>query len=320
MAVLAFGVLGCSTHPLPQDVSGVSTVDIVKKIRCEAKDGLQAALAKAASQSAASKRHVEQIVSVSTIGFEFNFVMTEDNAAHLSTLSFERASATAGDGFKLIVVGDIAADPKAKDSPLSRTNTRTFRVVDKLDDLRKAHCGRVKGTLPNLIYPITGSTGMAEVVRTYIELETFTNLDTVTGTTATAPRKNEIVTFSDKLDFTTTFDAGASLDLKFDTAVGSLRLTRATISGSAYRQDVHSVTVALARDKDAHPDLVIPLVRSGRRVGSLPVEQIRDKYVRENLAQRDAPAHNRVLLELERRRIVDEDRAVAERVLGVPVP
>ena len=160
---------------------------------------------------------------------------------------------------------------------------------------------------------------MDEVVRTYIELETFTNLDTLVGS-GTAPRKNDIVAFSDKLDFTTTFDAGASVNLKFDTAVGSLRLTKASLAGSVLRKDLHSVTVALARDKDAKPDLVLPLVRSGRQVGTVPIAQIRDKFVRESMAKRDAPARNRVLLELERRRLVDEDRAVAARVLGVSVP
>jgi hypothetical protein len=194
-----------------------------------------------------------------------------------------------------------------------------------LEDLRKARCGRVEESRANLIYPITGSTGMAEVVRTYVELEAFSDL-----TNNPAPGKKEIVVFSDKLGFTTTFDASESVQLEFKTAVGSLRLTTASLSGSAYRQDMHTVTVALARDKDADPDLVKSerdLVRTGRRlmvpmVGARPVpfEEIRDKDVRDGLARRGAVARNRVLLELERRRLVDEDRAVVARVLGQPLP
>jgi hypothetical protein len=329
MVGAALGMLGCSTHPLPQDVSGVPTADIVKKIRCEAKDGLEEALAKAASLGEASRKHAERIVSVSTIGFEFKFVMSEDNSAVVSELTFERPSA-GGDLFKLTLVGSIAADPAVSDktNKLSRTNIRTFRVIDKLEDLHKAHCGRVKGTEPNPIYPITGSTGMAEVVRTYIELEIFTNLTNAPPPTG----KKEIITFSDKLDFTTTFSAGASVDFKFSTTVGTLRLTKASASGSAYRQDYHSVTVALARDFAVNPDvapegpggaarqMVVPMGSINRQVGFLPVEAIRDKDVREGLAKRGSLARNRVLLELDRRRRVDEDRNVAQRVLGQPVP
>ena len=38
-AALAAGLAGCSMHPLPDDVSRVSTVDIVERIRCEAQEG-----------------------------------------------------------------------------------------------------------------------------------------------------------------------------------------------------------------------------------------------------------------------------------------
>jgi len=36
--VLPFIVSGCSIHPLPEDVTGVSTYHIVRQIRCEARD------------------------------------------------------------------------------------------------------------------------------------------------------------------------------------------------------------------------------------------------------------------------------------------
>src|SRR6476620_1817296 len=114
LAIVACGLLGCSIHPLPQDVSSVSTVDIVKKIRCEAKEGFEAALEKAASQGALSTKHVEKIASVTTIGFDFRFVMAEDNKAAVTDLTFERPSSTPGDGLKLTLLarlnGDLAKD------------------------------------------------------------------------------------------------------------------------------------------------------------------------------------------------------------------
>jgi hypothetical protein len=110
--------------------------------------------------------------------------------------------------------------------------------------------------------------------------------------------------------------------------VGTLKLTQALLSASALRKDVHRVTVALAREDD--PDVVQLSAHKGgrsvrtftptREVRVLPVEQIRDRHVRERLVQRAAAPRDRVLLELERRRLIKEDRDVVARVLGQPVP
>ena len=239
IAVLASGALGCSTHPLPQDISYARTVDVVRKVRCEAKDGLEVALKKAALESARSKREMEKIISTGTIGFEFKLIMAEDNKAAVSKLTFQRDSATPGDGFKLELVAD-ASDGLGTESSRMRKNTRIFRVFDRLEKMQEARCGRVRETGPNLIHPITGSTGMAEVVRTYLELEVLTQLAPLS--------ENETVIFSDKLDFTTTLEAGASANWEFSSKMGVLRLTNASLAGSALRKDFHSVTVALASD------------------------------------------------------------------------
>jgi hypothetical protein len=314
------GLLGCSTHPLPQDVARVSVVDIVRRIRCEAKEGLEDALRRAAAQGAKRRAHVERIRDLSKIGYEFNFVMSENNNAGASGLTFERAASHPGDGFKLVLVADLNSD----NSENARQNTRTFSVVDDLKELQKARCGRVETTRRNPVYPITGSIGISEIVRTYIELETMTEL-----TTVNAEKGQEMIAFSDRLEFTTTFDAAASAELQFETAVGSWRLTNASLSGSAFRQDVHKVTVSLARDGGAEPDLP-EIARFGRSVrrspakpGQLPnfpIQAIRDKGLQTFLAQRASVARNRILFELERRRHTDENKDVAERVLGVPVP
>ena len=100
-AVVGLGLFGCSTHPLPQDVARVSTVDIVRRIRCEAKEGLEEALQRAAEHGALRKAHVEKIVKLTTIGYEFTFMMSEDNRVAATELSFEKAASNPGDGFKL---------------------------------------------------------------------------------------------------------------------------------------------------------------------------------------------------------------------------
>src|SRR3972149_11826331 len=92
VAVMGAGLLGCSTHPLPQDVARVSVVDIVRRIRCEAKEGLEDALQRAAAQGASRRAHVERIRDLSKIGYEFRFEISEDNKAGASGLTFERAA------------------------------------------------------------------------------------------------------------------------------------------------------------------------------------------------------------------------------------
>jgi hypothetical protein len=316
VAVAAGGLAGCSVHPLPQDISNASTVDIVRRVRCEAQEGLKEALQKAASRGAKEKKHVQKIVEGTTIGFEFKFVMSEANTAGVDEIKFK------GEDFELIL--NAALNDGHKTDPVdnaTRSNTRVFRVLDDLRDLAETRCGRrVRAAQPNLPYPVTGSTGMAEVVRTYIELEILTDL------AATGSNK-ETVTFSDNLQFTTTLDTGAFLDLSLKTAVGSLRLTKA--SATAARKDTHSVRVVLARDGE-HVDVDLPedarktvagrMAQARGKIDRATIKAVRGKGLQEHLAQRREQSRNRVLIELNRQRRVADDKAVAERVLGTLLP
>ncbi len=66
-AVVATGLVACSMHPLPYDVSRVSTYDIVEKLRCEAKEGLRGV------------PYGHPILKHTVIGYDFTFDITEDN-------------------------------------------------------------------------------------------------------------------------------------------------------------------------------------------------------------------------------------------------
>lgn len=301
-AGLTLALAGCAVHPLPQDVTQVSTVQIVSRIRCEARDGLQEALAKAEAAGPAVKKHVEQIVDATSIGFEFTFVMSETTRIAVDTLDFEREAAKSGDKFKITLGGDLNGAEKDDKDPSTRKNTRTFRVVDDLKELKLARCRQAQGVGPNPVYPIGGSTGMAEVVRTYIELETLTDLGAGTKTAKS-------VIFADDISFTTTFQAGGSLDLTLKSPVGILRLTKVA-GGKAFaeREDIHNVRVVLARDKGKEVDLPDQ------------IKLVRDKDLQTSLTQMRSLSRNKVVIELSRKRKAEEDRAVAAQVLGRPVP
>src|SRR5215510_3565430 len=66
---------GCSIHPLPGDVPRVATVDIVERMRCEAKEGLM----KVMSEPNRNKKVDAQIFENSWVGYDFVFDITEGN-------------------------------------------------------------------------------------------------------------------------------------------------------------------------------------------------------------------------------------------------
>src|SRR5262245_19245246 len=146
VAVAAGGLAGCSVHPLPQDISNASTVDIVRRVRCEAQEGLKEALQNAASRGAKERKHVQKIVEGTTIGFEFKFIMNEANMAGIDEIKFK------GEDFELIFNATLNDGHKTDSvDNATRSNTRVFRVLDDLKDLAETRCGRrVRATQPNL--------------------------------------------------------------------------------------------------------------------------------------------------------------------------
>ena len=170
VAALASGVTGCSMHPLPENISRANTFDIVERIRCEVREGLQTYLAQVRNPS-----HAERIIKASTIGYDFTFTITEYNNQGVEDgkLAFDRPSLQSpSKGFSL----DLTAKGEK-----TRANTRKFRIVENLNDVYSG--GRCdKAYRENWVYPITGSTGMAEVVQTYVKLEEMTDFSRKTPT------------------------------------------------------------------------------------------------------------------------------------------
>lgn len=208
---------GCATHPLPDDVSRKTTYDIVKRMRCEIRDGI-----------AKSSFPIDLPLSTVWVGFDFILTMTEDNDATAGKLKF--VNPVSGGSFSL----DLGAS-----SEKSRINERTFRVVDSLQRISEEGGCDAESQRKNFVYPITGHIGLDEMVVTFSRIKSLTPIRTVTDTSTNV--------FTDKLTFTTTLTAGATPELKVAAAqVGSIELTESSIMGSVTRKDDHKVTVALA--------------------------------------------------------------------------
>lgn len=251
VAALAMVAAGCSMHPLPEDVSRASTYDIVARVRCEVYEALQ----EFKGLEGEERRHAENIIQHSAVGFDFIFNITEGNDIKTPdgkpgiSASYHRESFKNNEkGFFL----DATATAERE-----RKNTRRFRVVDDLEALgnEKMDCRKAE-TNPNWVYPVTGATGMGEVVRTYIKLEMLSDLR-LTSFEGADPKPQPLpgkgtttnaVTFSDVLKFRTKLSAGVNPRITLTTVAGDLRLTGASFFGSASREDIHTVIVALASD------------------------------------------------------------------------
>jgi hypothetical protein len=306
-ALLALASAGCSMHPLPEDVSRASTFDIVERIRCEVADGLRE------FENARDRDKATRIISATKMGFDFDFEIEEKNDAKSGKLEFQRPAAK-GDRKSISLELSGGAERERK-------NTRSFRIVDNLGDLskeRQERCARTIKTA-NGLYPITGATGMAEVVRTYVKLEMLTDLS-VEQDDPKLFDKGEV--FSDEIKFTTRFTAGVSPKIELSTVAGQFRLSEASLFGSVTRDDIHSVTVALSRgagDVDMVSTLVrnLGVTREDVVVRPFNGEPLIRPYrsVRRLIASQGTDAESRVVYELQRRRAAREDNRVVNRIL-----
>jgi hypothetical protein len=321
-AVLASSLLGCSMRPLPENFPmnfpRASTYDIVQRVRCEAQEALVGLKARGGAKR---REHIEQIIAATSIGYDFEFVMVEDNTLSDGALGFGRAS-----GKKGSLSVDISGGASRQ-----RKNSRAFRIVEDLADVEKADCSH-EATTANLAYPISGSLRVNEIVRTYVQLERISNLepgesvqeeidDVVEG--AGTREKPKTGVFAEHLEFRTTLKAGATPTLQLSAVVGSLRLTNAAVSGSVARSDSHSLIIAFAQDPDFKDrkfftDRKFAKYRKAvaERGQILDAKAVGGARAATAFAQGTARARNRLVLELARLRNLRDDEQEGAKFLG----
>jgi hypothetical protein len=269
---VAVSVTGCAIHPLPDNVTGVSTFQIVQKIRCEARDALKEDLIawltspKMQEHDAAAywlgqalqdgsqplesfysrginnlsplmKANI-QTFQKTAIAYDFSFDMTEtdnlDPSVDLTRpLRNQSFSATVGANFDRM-----------------RENKRTFTITDTFEVLftkiNDKYCSNI-ATGGNYIYPITGKIGVAEMIKTFVELTLFGDLNSVQTTVAEdAQAASPPPTMGDTLTFTTTLTLTPVPMITLTPIGTALQISSATLMAKASRNDAHQVIVALA--------------------------------------------------------------------------
>jgi hypothetical protein len=314
VGIAQFCLVSCSIHPLPEDFSRASTVDIVKSIRCEALAGLD-------SLRPEEKTRAATIIKTTVIGYDFNFDITEKNGANGAGDNPRNSFLTFQKGTKF--TADLTGN-----ASLTRENTRRFIVIESLAAVAKpenrALCSN-RTARENWTYPIAGVIGVDEIVRTYLRLQMVGELAKVNQGDLDPLAPNDFgnsaafgngIVFADDLTFTTHFDAGAKNTLTVDAVVGKLKVTNASIQVSASRDDVHKVAIALTRKdvgKKGSGGLMTLAAATKDRLEILANDNARDPRTQALLIQMDENARTRVAMELYRRRSLNDiDNAPAE--------
>lgn len=204
-------LLGCSIHPIPDDLVGDTTVQIVKKIRCETRLAIEKHASQARYKSAA-------------VAYDFRFTVTENN----------RGSGAAGFAFPF-TNGRFSLNVGAGEDK-QRIGVRNFQVVDTFAELKKEDCS-VQATNANYRYPITGLVGLDEVVSTFVKLNDQKLLEQAKGPGGS---------YVDALEFATVMRASVEPAVELAPVADRFRLASGRINLSADRLDVHRLTISLS--------------------------------------------------------------------------
>lgn len=257
------GLAACSTHPLPDDISRETSVSIIRNIRCEARDEFirQVALLLSRSRSAAvraanpedvinrpqSISALDPVIAAtatnfadSVIAYKFTFHITETNknSASLSfSLPFVASKPPTDRGnFGLGVSGGVHQ---------TRDANREITMVESFLELTQLDCTKASEPRENLLYPITGTIGMNEVVATFLRLGTSGAGASMPGQTAFKIEHPGEPQFSDTLRFTTDIAVGAKPKIMLSPMGQAFQLTQASADLSAGRTDIHELLVTL---------------------------------------------------------------------------
>jgi hypothetical protein len=278
ISCLAGLLAGCAIHPLPENVTGVDTPDIVRQIRCESREAVIHEIKQwLVSRASAGDRVSQQLLakydadpeSISTfnanafpasyveekklvnlfysagVAYTFDLKMSENNditppaAVDLLRPSPPRPKFTLGIGAGAL---------------LDRSNERKFTATDTFGSLLKLNAAEVRGrryctgyiVTENYVYPIAGRVGTAKVIHDFINLALFESLSGDKG----APP-----TMTDDLIFTTTMSASVNPMVTFTPLGAALQVADASFTAAFKRSDVHEVTVGVAIDKTGVPNL-----------------------------------------------------------------
>lgn len=273
-AAAAFSLFsGCAIHPVPEDVTGVSTYHIVRQIRCETREAIRhltigwlrklaaafpnhpryqelvlqyesnpdsmAGLGTAFTGRGSQYANAQAVASLfynAGIAYTFDLTMTENNDLD-TELNFLKAMTV-----PVFTLGAKAGAHRSRQNHRVFTVTDTFSGLLKLTDLSR-YCENHIVQIADYAYPITGRIGVDKTIRSFIELTLFGNLG---GDPDNTPGIKGPPTLTDTLTFTTTLTASVNPKIVFTPLTNIFQPVDASLTAAVGRTDVHQVAIGLA--------------------------------------------------------------------------
>jgi hypothetical protein len=251
IAAAFLALSGCAIYPTTENITGLDPFAIERRIRCETQTALQdkvIALLKSDSATltlaenldsnrllfrhfsslkfdAITGTYIKKYLNAA-VAYEFTFDITEDNEADGA---FDVIGPITGGVFKL--------NAKAG-TDHSREGISHFQASDTFVKLIEGdlHCDAgPRG--PNYFYPITGTIGMSNPLKQFIDLNEFGNLS---GASAT----DKVPTYSATFNFQTVING--SLNPQITLSPVTRGFTDASLNGGAKRTDIHKLIVGFS--------------------------------------------------------------------------
>ena len=274
MAILS----GCTIHPLPDDVTHISTYTIVRQVRCETRQAVIESLFnylttpdnlrfnRLNEYSLDVGRQLKQAYDIDPDAItKFNPATLTGFARDVVGLLYHTGIAYNYDLQGLEInnidpaVNFIRPLPQTSLVTLGltgnfdrqRQNERSFTITDNFGDLiTKVHKDYCTHSIveANYVYPIAGAVGMDRVIHDFVFLTLFANLG---GTSSGGKDVIKVAgppTMVDQLQFQTTIGGAATPKIVFIPLGRPFQVSDASFPVSASRKDTHQLTVGLYLD------------------------------------------------------------------------
>jgi len=251
-------VAGCAIRPLPEQITGVSTYNIVRQIRCETRQAVFDALIdriiknpnvfNESAQRTALGFHADrasmyklnpnrftgdakeffQFFWKTGVAYNFTLDMTETNNFD-TEINLLRTLTTSKEmlGFKAGIDRD-------------RQNTRVFTITDDfaglLDIKPRDYCDGFLAA-ENPIYPMAGKIGIQPFIEEFMRVSLFATLKA---------GDDGAPTMVDTLQFTTTISGSAVPKVTFSPVGRAINVADASLTAEVIRKDVHTLIMGLS--------------------------------------------------------------------------
>lgn len=212
----------------------------------------------------------------SAIGYSFKLTMSEtEGASGSGTFTFPFSTGK-------FLLGVSAGEDR------ERKNERSFEIVESLPEImadQKLDDCLVEA--PNWKYPITGSVGIKEIIKTYSELQSigpaFARQAKKQKRTEEAGDKQgkgsqesmssgggSDIAFTEDLTFTTSYGGSLQPSIELNPVTHDFRLTKAAASFGGARKDIHKMTLTIVKGfTDIPTELVLLIEESDESNKSL---------------------------------------------------